>query len=107
MQAIDAVKEVVACWFWLEQEIARLKPRAIVALGASAAGALLGPSVRVTRDRAKPLDSPLADLVTVTVHPSSILRAPDSESRTKARRQFVEDLRNIAAAVERRARSSR
>ena len=92
-------EEVLACWFWLEQEIARLKPRTIVALGAIAANALLGPSVRVTRDRAKALPSPLADLVTVTVHPSSILRAPDSDARADARRQFVKDLRTIAAQV--------
>jgi DNA polymerase len=100
-------EEVLACWFWLEQEIARLKPRAIVALGATAAGALLGPSVRVMRDRTKALDSALADFVTVTVHPSSILRSPDPESRAEARRQFVGDLRKIAAAVRQREETSR
>lgn len=91
--------EILACRYWLEQEIQQLRPRAIVALGATAAGALLGPSVRVTRDRAKPIPSPLADLVTVTVHPSSILRA-NPEDRAAARRQFVEDLRSIHKQIE-------
>jgi DNA polymerase len=88
--------EVLACRVWLEAEIGFVKPRAIVALGATAAAAMLGPRVRVTRDRAKPIDSALAPFVTVTVHPSSILRAPDSEARAAARAQFVADLRAIA-----------
>jgi DNA polymerase len=88
-------EEVLACHLWLEAEIAQVRPRVLVALGATAAGALLGSSVRVTRDRAKALDSPLAQTVTVTVHPSSILRAPDSESRATAFAAFVEDLRRI------------
>jgi uracil-DNA glycosylase len=91
--------EILACRVWLEQEIALVKPAAIVALGATAAGSLFGPSVRVTRDRARPIASPLADLATVTVHPSSVLRAPDSASRELARRQLVDDLRTIAALV--------
>jgi uracil-DNA glycosylase len=93
--------EILACRYWLEQEIERVKPRAIVALGATAAGALLGSSVRVTRDRAKVFPSPLAALVTLTVHPSSILRA-NPEDRASARRQFVDDLRAIHALIERR-----
>jgi uracil-DNA glycosylase family protein len=88
-------EEVDACRFWLDQEIALLRPRTIVALGATAATLLFGSSVRVTRDRAKPLPSELAEIVTVTVHPSSILRAPDAEARALARRQFVEDLKAI------------
>ncbi len=88
--------EVGACHVWLEAEIANVKPEVIVALGATAAGALLGSAARVTRDRGKPFASPLAPIVTLTVHPSSILRAPDSESRADARRQFVADLRAIA-----------
>jgi uracil-DNA glycosylase len=91
--------EVLACRVWLEAEIAFVKPHAIVALGATAAAAILGPNVRVTRDRARPIESPLARFVTVTVHPSSILRAPDSESRASARAQFVADLRAIAKQV--------
>jgi uracil-DNA glycosylase family protein len=95
-------EEIMACHLWLEEEIAQVKPKAIVALGATAAGAILGPSVRVMRDRAKPLPSPLADLVTVTVHPSSILRAPDSDARKAARDQFVADLRSILKQIKSR-----
>jgi DNA polymerase len=91
--------EVAACRVWLDAEIAHVKPRAIVALGATAAQAMIGPEVRVTRDRARPFPSPLAPLVTLTVHPSSILRAPDSETRAAERAHFVEDLRTIAARV--------
>jgi DNA polymerase len=81
---------------WLDTEIASVKPRVVVALGATAAAALLGPSARVTRDRGKPFPSPLAPVVTLTVHPSSILRAPDSASRAEARRLFIADLRAAA-----------
>jgi DNA polymerase len=91
--------EVEACHVWLDAEIAQVKPRAIVALGATAAHALIGPAAKVTRDRTKPFPSPLAPLVTVTVHPSSILRAPDSETRAAERAHFVDDLRRIAARV--------
>ena len=91
--------EVEACRVWLDAEIAHVKPRAIVALGATAAQAVIGPEVRVTRDRARPFPSPLAPLVTLTVHPSSILRAPDSETRAAERAHFVEDLRTIAARL--------
>jgi DNA polymerase len=91
--------EVEACRVWLDAEIAHVKPRAIVALGATAAQAVIGPEARVTRDRTKPFPSPLAPLVTLTVHPSSILRAPDSETRAAERAHFVDDLRSIAAQV--------
>jgi uracil-DNA glycosylase family protein len=93
--------EINACRVWLEQEIALVKPKAIVALGATAAGAILGSAARVMRDRAKPFPSPLAKLVTLTVHPSSILRAPDSAARAAARRDFVRDLRTIASRMSR------
>lgn len=91
--------EVLACRMWLDEEIEKVKPRAIVALGATAAATLLGSAARVTRDRGKPFPSTLAEFVTVTVHPSSILRAPDSESRARERQQFVADLKRIAARV--------
>jgi DNA polymerase len=88
--------ETSACRVWLDAEIAYIKPKAIVALGATAANAIIGPAARVSRDRAKPFPSQLASLVTLTVHPSSVLRAPDSAARAEARRQLVEDLRKIA-----------
>jgi DNA polymerase len=91
--------EILACRYWLEREIAEIRPAAIIALGATAAGTLLGPSVRVTRDRGRMFPSPLADLVAVTVHPSSILRS-DPTDRAHARRQFVEDLRALRAQIE-------
>jgi uracil-DNA glycosylase len=91
--------EVLACRVWLDAEIALVKPRAIVALGATAAGALLGPSAKVMRDRGKPMISDLAPLVTLTVHPSSILRAPDSAARAAARKQFVRDLKAIVRQI--------
>jgi DNA polymerase len=96
-------EEVLACRMWLDEEIEKVKPRAIVALGATAAGTLLGPAARVTRDRGKAFPSTLAEFVTVTVHPSSILRAPDSESRARERKQFVADLKRIAAKVRKMA----
>jgi DNA polymerase len=92
-------EEILACRMWLEEEIRLVKPAAIVALGATAAGALLGPSIRVTRDRGRALTSELASFVTVTVHPSSILRARDSAERAKARAAFLRDLRAIRRRV--------
>ncbi len=93
--------ETLACHVWLETEIALIKPQAIVALGATAASAVIGPSARVLRDRGKAFPSPLAPLVTLTVHPSSILRAPDSDARALARAQFVADLKAIAKKLKR------
>jgi len=91
--------ESLACRVWLDAEIALVRPRAIVALGATAAKAVIGPSARVMRDRTKAFPSPLAPLVTLTVHPSSILRAPDAQARAKARAAFVADLRTIASRI--------
>ena len=91
--------EIAACRPWVEAELAVVAPRVLVCLGATAAQALVGRSVRVTRDRGKPLDSPLAPVVLATVHPSSILRAPDKEARVRERALFVDDLRVAAAAL--------
>jgi DNA polymerase len=94
----------MACRLWLDLEIERVRPTVIVALGATAADALLGSSVRVTRDRTKRFTSPLAPFVTVTVHPSSILRASDSSARAAALQQFVKDLRRIGGWVKSKPR---
>lgn len=91
--------EIAACAPWLEAEVAVVKPDVLVCLGATAAQALLGRSVRVTRDRGRPLESRLAPLAFATVHPSSILRAPDDESRQRERALFVDDLRVAATAL--------
>jgi uracil-DNA glycosylase len=90
--------EVRACNPWLREEIRLVKPRVVVALGATAAQALLGKQFRVTQDRGKPLPSELADTVVATVHPSSVLRAPD-DARDEARRQFVADLKAVARSL--------
>jgi uracil-DNA glycosylase len=94
-------EEVLACRMWLTEEIETVRPQMIVALGATAAGTLLGSAARVTRDRGKFFESTLAPLVTLTVHPSSILRAPDSAARKLARDQFVSDLKSIARKLKR------
>ena len=91
--------EIAACRPWLETEIALVKPRVLVCLGATAAQALLGRSFKVTQQRGRFVPSPLAPRVTATVHPSSILRAPDDDSRRVEMRRFVADLRRVAAEV--------
>jgi len=91
--------EIFACRPWLEAELAVVKPRIVVCLGATAAQALLGKKFKVTQERGKILSSPLAARITATVHPSSILRAPDEETRHTEMRRFVEDLRKVAEAL--------
>ena len=95
--------EIAACRPWLDAELTVVRPQALVCLGATAAQALLGRQFRVTRDRGRLLDSDLAPVTLATVHPSSILRAPDEEARTRERALFVEDLRVAAAALAARA----
>ena len=90
--------EVRACGHWLELELALVKPTLVVALGATAAQALLGPAFRVTQERGKVRSSPLATRVMATVHPSSILRAPD-ETRASEMAAFVKDLRIAAKLI--------
>ena len=96
--------EVMACRFWLEEEIAAIRPTVLVALGASAARSLLGPGVKVLADRGRWFPSALAPHVTLTVHPSSILRAPDEEGRRVAMAAFVADLRAIGKRLRPRPR---
>lgn len=88
--------EIAACRLWLELELARLKPRVLVALGATAANALFGAKVKVTRDRGTAIESPLAAKVTATLHPSAILRAPDEQARAQGLANLIEDLRLVA-----------
>jgi uracil-DNA glycosylase family protein len=90
--------EQAACRPWLDAELEVVRPEVLVCLGATAAQALLGRGFRVTRDRGRLVDSDLAPATLATVHPSSILRAPDDESRRRERAMFVEDLQ-VAAAV--------
>ena len=89
-------EEIAACRPWLEAELAVVKPDVLVALGATAAQALLGRGFRVTRERGVPVDSDLAPNELATVHPSSILRARDEAERRQAYEAFVADLRAVA-----------
>jgi uracil-DNA glycosylase family protein len=91
--------EIAACRPWLDAELAVVSPKILVCLGATAAKALLGRNVRVTRDRGRFLESELAPAVTVTVHPSSILRMDDEEERREARRGLSADLRKVAGRL--------
>ena len=91
--------EIAACRPWLDGEIAALQPEVIVCLGATAAQALLGRDFRVTQHRGEFVKSPLAASVMATVHPSSILRAPDEETRHEEMKRFIQDLKKIAKLV--------
>ena len=91
--------EIAACRPWLETEIALVKPDVIVALGATAAQALIGPQFRVTKQRGEFIPSTLAPYVMATVHPSSILRAPDDETRKLEFRSFIDDLKKLAKVI--------
>jgi uracil-DNA glycosylase len=95
--------ELAACRPWLDAELEVVQPEALVLLGATAAQALLGRGFRVTRDRGTLLESELAPVTLATVHPSSILRAPDAEARRRERSLFVDDLRVAARALAARA----
>jgi uracil-DNA glycosylase len=94
--------EIAACRPWLETEVALVKPRVLVCLGATAAQALLGRAFKVSRQRGTFVASPLAPRVTATVHPSSILRAPDEESRRTEMQRFVADLARVARELARK-----
>jgi DNA polymerase len=102
IHAKPASAEIAACRPWLDTEIALVKPRVLICLGATAAQALLGSGFKVSRQRGAFVDSALAPRVTATVHPSSILRAPDEAARRTAMRQFVADLKRAAAPVKAR-----
>ena len=88
-------EEIAACRPWLDAELEVVKPDVLVALGSTAAQALLGRGFRVTRERGVPVDSDLAPNVLATVHPSSILRARDEAERREAYAAFVADLRAV------------
>jgi DNA polymerase len=88
--------EVRACRPWLEAEIRQVRPRIVVLMGTTAAQALLGPTFRVTRQRGQFIKNAEGIWLTATVHPSSILRAPDERAREEEMAQFVADLRLIA-----------
>ncbi len=90
------MSEITACKPWLEAELKVVKPQALVCLGATAAQALLGSDFRITKQRGEFIESDLAPLVLATVHPSSILRAPDAETRELELKAFTQDLAKVA-----------
>jgi uracil-DNA glycosylase len=94
--------EMTACRPWLEAELATIKPEVLVCLGATAAQSLLGRQFRVTKMRGVPVESDLAPSVVATVHPSSILRAPDEGARQEAMQDFVRDLKAVAKLIKSR-----
>lgn len=101
LHAKPNTKEVKACRPWFEAELAVVKPEIVVALGATAAQMLMGAGFRITRERGTVFaDTPWAPKFMATVHPSSILRAPEEEDRRKAYAAFVEDLRVVAAEID-------
>jgi uracil-DNA glycosylase family protein len=91
-----AADEIAACRPWLEAELDVVRPRVLVCLGATAAQAILGRTFRVTRQRGRFVESDLAPLVTATIHPSAILRAPDDATRPEEMEAFVRDLSLVA-----------
>jgi len=91
--------EISACRPWLDTEIALVQPRAIVCLGATAAQALLGRGFKVTVHRGEFVESPLAPLVLATVHPASLLRAPDEAARRRETKRLIDDLRRVRRAL--------
>jgi DNA polymerase len=96
-------RDIAACRPWLEAEIALIQPTVLVCLGATAAKTILGPSARVTRDRGQIIKSPYCLRTILTVHPSSLLRAPDEETRHAHYALFLKDLRVIAQAAKERS----
>jgi DNA polymerase len=91
--------QIAACRPWLDAEIAAVKPRVIVCLGATAAQSLLGRTFKVTQGRGELIPFDMAPFVLATVHPSSILRAPDEESRHEEFTKFVQDLRQVSTGL--------
>jgi uracil-DNA glycosylase len=89
-------REVLACKAWLDAEVAQVKPKMIVCLGATAAQAFLGPGFRINLSRGQVFETPWAKAWMATFHPSALLRMPDERAREQARRHFEEDLRKVS-----------
>jgi len=96
--------EIEACKPWLQAELQAVEPEAVLAMGATAARSLFGPKVKVTKDRGRPLESPLAPLAAVTIHPSAILRLRDHDEREAEFAGFVADLEGVASTLQGAAR---
>lgn len=92
--------EIEACKPWLRAEVEAVQPQALLAMGATAARSLSGAKVKVTKDRGRPLDSPLAPVAPLTIHPSAIRRLPDNDEREAELAAFVADLEAVATALQ-------
>lgn len=92
--------EIEACKPWLQAEMEAVRPAAVLALGATAARSLFGTKVKVTKDRGRPLESPLAPVAAVTIHPSALLRLRDHDEREAEFAAFVADLEAVASALQ-------
>ncbi len=92
-------REIAACRPWLEAELEVLKPKVLICLGATAAQALIAKNFKVSQQRGELIESDLAENVMATVHPSSILRAPDDDTRHAEMARFVADLKKVAAVI--------
>jgi uracil-DNA glycosylase family protein len=93
--------EIRACHPWLEEEIRLVRPEVIVCLGATAAQAIMGKTFRVTKERGRAVKAPNGSVVIATVHPSSVLRAPDADARAQAERDFLADIKKVARYLSR------
>jgi DNA polymerase len=91
--------EIRACHPWLEEEIRLVQPQVVVCLGATAAQAIMGKSFRVTKERGRAVKSPSGGTVIATVHPSSVLRAPDAAARAQAESDFLSDIKKVARHI--------
>jgi uracil-DNA glycosylase len=92
--------EIEACKPWLQAEVEAVQPQALLAMGATAARSLFGTKVKVTKDRGRPLESDLAPVAAVTIHPSAILRLRDHDEREAELAGFVADLEGVATALQ-------
>ena len=88
--------EIRACHPWLDEEIRLVQPEVVVCLGATAAQSIMGKSFRVTKERGRAVKAPHGGTVIATVHPSSVLRAPDADARAQAEKDFFTDLKKVA-----------
>lgn len=91
--------EIRACHPWLDEEIRLVKPQVVVCLGATAAQSIMGKSFKVTKERGRSVTAPFGSIVIATVHPSSVLRAPDAAARAQAERDFIGDIKKVAKVI--------
>ena|SRR5438105_11209872 len=101
-----SASQISACRPWFDAEIALVRPQVVVCLGATAAQSLLGKSFSVMRERGKLIKSALAPQVMATVHPSSVLRAPDEATRYEEKKRFIDDLKKVGQLLRRNAKAA-